>query len=179
MNQDKEANYLGAVQSLRKQLEEKNSRIVELEATIKEIFGDYSPFTTIDLLQQFVDTTKILLNHCDYDGHGWEVILHASEEAEQRIKVLNRIKMKQASERAHEQISRVMEQLRSKVPAGQTRILLEDVVEVMSESATLLDFISRWIAEYNHNGEPEVAKNITVKICPANQMLDPVTKGTK
>lgn len=48
--------------------------------------SDESPWPLRDVVAKLVEASDLLLDHCNYDGHGWELISGARSEAKKWLR---------------------------------------------------------------------------------------------
>jgi len=53
--------------------------------TKEEILRLNNPWPLIDILKKLTEAAEILLHNKNYDGHGWELISHCKDEADELI----------------------------------------------------------------------------------------------
>ncbi len=53
---------------------------------IDKILAFDQPYSLPEVLKYLIETSDILLKKKDYDGHGWEVLHHATEKAREIVK---------------------------------------------------------------------------------------------
>lgn len=56
----------------------------------EELMGLENAWPLRDILKKLIESSDILLHEKDYDGHGWELIDKAKEEAEKTVKLLSK-----------------------------------------------------------------------------------------